>query len=73
MLAGFTWEVIFGIPQIIFVAGGLIGIAAVICTAWFKIEQLRSDKDLKLSMLQRGMSAQEIDQVVSAGGQDDKD
>ena len=73
MVAGFTWELIFGMPQIIFVAGGLIGIAGVICAAWCKIEKIRSDKDLKLSMLQRGKSAQEIDQVVSAGGQDDKD
>ena len=67
MVAGFSWEMIFGMPQIVFVAGVLVGIAAVICTAWCKIEKIRSDKDLKLSMLQRGMSALEIDQVVSAG------
>ena len=72
MLADFAWELIFRVPQILFVVGGLIAIAAIICSFWYKVEKARSDKDLKLSMLQRGMSAEEIERVISAGVQDDE-
>ena len=69
MLADFVWELIFGMPQILFIVGGLVGIAAIIFT---KVKKARSDKDLKLSMLQRGMAAEEIERVISAGVQNDE-
>ena len=32
MLADYVWELIFGMPQILFIVGGLVGIAAIILT-----------------------------------------
>lgn len=51
MLADSVWKLIFGMPQILFIVGWLIAIAAIICSFWYKVEKVRSDKDLKLSML----------------------
>lgn len=39
---------------------------------WHKIIKTRSDNELKRSMLERGMSAQEIEQVINAGIEPDK-
>ena len=73
MLADSVWELILKMPTILFIVGGLIAIAAIICSFWYKVEKARSDKDLKLSMLQRGMSAEEIERVISARGEDDEE
>ena len=43
-----------------------VPIVAVIATFWYKIEQTRSDNELKRSMVQRGMSVEEIERVISA-------
>ncbi len=72
MLAYSIWESFFRVPQLPIIMGCLIPIVAIIGSFWYKAQKVKSDKDLKLSMLQRGMSAQEIDQVVSAGVQDDE-
>jgi len=72
MLADSVWNLILGMPQIIFVVGGLIAIAAIVCSFWYKVEKVRSDKDLKLSMLQRGMSGEEIERVIHARAQNDE-
>ena len=61
MLAQVTWDtgtiavmLIFGLP-----------IVAVVAGAWFKIEQLKSENELKRTMIERGMSADEIERVLS--------
>ena len=63
---------VFGIPI-------AIPTVAIIAHYWHKIVKTRSDNDLKQSMIDRGMSAQEIEQVINAGvktrpnGEDDED
>ena len=47
---------IFGLP-----------IVAVIAHYWHEVLKTRSDNQLKQSMLDRGMSAEEIEQVMNAG------
>jgi len=47
--------------------GCLIPITAIICSFWFKAQKNKHDHDLKQSMLERGMSAEEIERVISAG------
>ena len=47
---------IFGLP-----------IVGVIAHYWHEVLKTRSNNQLKQSMLDRGMSAQEIDQVINAG------
>ena len=71
MLAYSIWESFFRVPQLPIIMGCLIPIAAIIGHFWYKAQKVRSDKDLKLSMLKRGMSAEEIERVISAGAEDD--
>ncbi len=71
MLAYSIWESIFRIPQLPIIMGCLIPITAIIGDFWYKAQKVKSDKDLKLSMLERGMSAEEIERVISAGVEDD--
>jgi hypothetical protein len=45
---------IFGLP-----------IVAVIATMWHKVEKLRGENELKRSMIERGMSVEEIERVLA--------
>ncbi len=67
MLADSLRESIFRIPQLPIIMGCLIPITAIICSFWFKAQKNKHDHDLKQSMLERGMSAEEIERVISAG------
>ena len=42
----------------------------VIATAWQKVARIRADADLKQSMIERGMSADEIERVLKAKSSD---
>jgi hypothetical protein len=44
----------------------LIPVVAIISGAWYKIERMRSENGLKRSMVERGMSVDEIERVLSA-------
>jgi hypothetical protein len=40
-------------------------IVAILAGVWYKIEQVRSENELKRSMIERGMSVEEIERVLS--------
>ena len=42
-----------------------IPIVAIVGGLWFKIEHVRSDNELKRSMVERGMSVEEIERILS--------
>ena len=42
----------------------------VIVSAWQKVARIRADADLKQSMIERGMSAEEIERVLKAKSSD---
>ncbi len=71
MLAYSIWESFFRIPQLPIIMGCLIPIVAIIGHFWYEAQKVKSENALKLSMLQRGMSAEEIERVISAGAEDD--
>ena len=71
MLAYSVWESVFRMPQIAVIMGCLIPIAAILGNFWYKAKKDKQDNDLKRSMLERGMSAEEIERVISAGVEDD--
>lgn len=48
--------ILFGVPAVAIIAG-----------CWLKVRITQSNNDLKQSMLDRGMSAQEIEQVINSG------
>jgi hypothetical protein len=49
------WVCLFSVP-----------IVAIIGAFWFKLESERSENDLKRSMVERGMSPEDIERVISA-------
>ena len=57
------YALIFGVP-----------VASVLGGFWYKLNKVRSEHDLKRSLVERGMSAEEIERVLAAGGtKDDED
>ena len=68
----FAWEVLFGIPQVIFVVGGAIAITGVIAVQWRMIHEARDRRELKRQLVERGFSAEEIERVIRAGTGGDK-
>ena len=72
MLAYSLWESIFRIPQLPIIMGCLIPISAILGYFWHSTQKNKQNNDLKQSMVERGMSAEEIERVISAGVQDDE-
>ena len=63
------WEKIFSdTGNLVIILCFSIPIIAIIGYYWHEVLKNRSNNELKKSMLERGMSAQEIEKVISAGG-----
>ena len=63
MLAEIVWDkqtlgVVFGCA---------IPIVFILAIAWYKVERMRSVNELKRRMVERGMSAEEIERVIKSG------
>ena len=67
MLAGNAWHVIFGMPQIAVIMGCLIPIVGIIASSWFKAQKMRSANELKRTLVDRGLSAADIERIMAAG------
>lgn len=48
--------------------GCCIPLTAVIGTFWYLVQKTKTENDLKRSMVERGMSADDIERVLAAGG-----
>ena len=70
MLAGQAWQGIFEMPQIAIIMGCLVGclipIVGIIAFYWYKAQKVRSENELKRTMVDRGMSADEIERILAA-------
>ncbi len=71
MLADSFLESIFDVPQLAIIMGCLIPISAILGYFWHLTQKNKQNNDLKQSMVERGMSAEEIERVISAGAEDD--
>jgi hypothetical protein len=61
-------EYIFSRPEIAaIVMGCMIPIVIVSASIWAKVKKNQDNNELKKSMLDRGMSADEIEKVMNAG------
>jgi hypothetical protein len=68
MLAEIVWD-----KQTLGVLLGCgIPIVFILATAWYKVERMKSANELKRKMVERGMSAEEIERVVKAGEGDEE-
>ena len=66
MLAAQGWHVIFGMPQIAIIMGCLIPIVSVISSYWYKAQKVRSEHELKRTLVDRGLSIDEIERIIAA-------
>jgi hypothetical protein len=66
-LAEVNWNGLFQVEIISIIMGCLIPITWAIATAWKGIEKNKSDNALKRSLVERGVSIEEIERIVSAG------
>ena len=70
MLAEINWNGYFAVGRISIIMGCLIPFTWAIATAWKGIEKNKSDNALKRSLVERGLSIDEIERVLSAGASD---
>ncbi len=73
MLAGQAWHVIFGMPQIAVIMGCLIPIAGIIAGAWCKAQSVRSEHELKRTLVEQGLSADDIERIIRAKAKESPD
>jgi hypothetical protein len=68
------WENIGGVLAIVFIFGGwVIGwVASSLATNWRRARESEHLAVLKQCMVERGMSADEIERIINAGKRDDK-
>ena len=71
MLSEIAWtrDTIMAVGVVLVMAG--VPLASILGWYWLKLHQTRSDNALKQAMVERGMSAAEIERVMAAGAPDD--
>ena len=70
MLANSVWGLVFGMPQIAVIMGCLIPITAIVGGFWYRAQKVRFENELKRTMVERGMSADEIERVIAVQRKD---
>ena len=73
MLAGSAWEFIFGMPQIAVIMGCLIPIASIIASFWYKAQKVQSENELKRTLVEQGLSADDIERIIRAKAKEPPD
>jgi len=59
-------EIIWDLPTIGIVCTMAVPVLVMFSIAWVQVERRKSDNALKRSMVDRGMSAQDIERVIAA-------
>ena len=73
--SGSLWQTLFSNPDTAAAYGAysmivLVVAVIVIPSMWLKVTRIRADADLKQSMIERGMSVEEIERVLKAKSSD---
>lgn len=66
LIGDFDWRMIFGLPNVIFVLGCGVAALGILASAWVSVQRNRSLVDLKMMLVERGLSAEEIATIVRA-------
>jgi hypothetical protein len=71
LLSEFVWtrDTIMSVGIVLVMAG--IPLASILGWYWLRLHQTRSDNALKQSMVERGMSADDIERVIAAGNDEE--
>ncbi len=77
MVAEQVWHGLFQMPQIAIVMGCLVGcfvsIAGVVSYYWFRAQKERSENELKRTLVDRGLSVEEIERIIGAKAEESSD
>lgn len=75
--SGIDWNLLFAMPNLaIFVGtvmGCLLAIVGIMTSIWGKVQRSRSLDELKLSLVERGLSVEEIERIVRAAPESSED
>ncbi len=74
MIVADAWEFFQNPALLAITLGCLIPIVAIVAGIWGSVQKNRSNNEFKRYMIERGMSADEIEQIMNAGdGSDGED
>ncbi len=73
MLAENALSTLFQVPQLALFMSLLIPIVGIVAFYWYRAQKVNSENRLKRSMVERGMSAEEIERVLAAGSDECRD
>ena len=71
MFADGALTTLFQMPQIAIFMTCLVPLAGIGFFYWYKAQKANADSRLKRTMIERGMSADEIERVLAAGSEED--
>ena len=64
-------EIVWDKQSLAVIGAFSVPLAVIIGSAWYKMNKVRYECELKRSMIERGMSAGEIERVMAAGQKDE--
>ena len=77
MLAGLDWQSFLKMPQFAIAGGLLVGfliaMTGIISHYWFQAKKLRSDNELRRSLVEQGLTVDEIERIMAAGHKDESE
>ena len=63
-------EIVWNKQSLAVVGAFSVPLAVIIGSAWYKMNKVRYENELKRSMVERGMSVDEIERVMAAGSKE---
>lgn len=66
-IVAFLLPVVVGLVTLATLVGGATWVLWMVASGWSKARQIKQQHELKLLMIQRGMSADEMERVLAAG------
>lgn len=70
-IAVFDWSRILKPETLIFIMAGVVAVSAVVLPQWRRVREVEASSRLKQKMIDRGFSAEEIERVLNAGGDEE--
>lgn len=73
MLADQGWQQLFEMPQLVIILVFLLPIVGIIAFYWYKAQEARSRNELKQTLVDRGLSVDEIERILAARPEEPRD
>ena len=70
-IAVFDWSRLLKPETLIFIMAGVVAVSAIVLAHWSRVREVEAASRLKQKMIDRGFSADEIERVLNAGGDEE--